>query len=90
MKKFLAIALLTFFLGGLSAPLLAKDNSSIFSIVLADKDPTKKDKADKKASDGTTEKKASDCNSKKKASDCATEKKASDCKSEKKASDCSK
>lgn len=87
MKKLFAVIALVAFLGGMSAPVIANDNSALLSIELADKDPKKKE-----AKKSATEKSASDCaTTEKKASDCATtEKKASDCATEKKSSDCEK
>jgi hypothetical protein len=90
MKKTLAVIALVAFLGGMSAPIFANANSTLFSIEMADKDPKKAKKAEteKKSSDCATEKKSSDCTTDKKAADCTTDKKAADCKTEKKASDC--
>ena len=65
MKKLVAVLALVAFLGGMSAPIFANNNSSLLSIELADKDPKKKKakkaEAEKKTSDCTTEKKSSDC-----------------------------
>lgn len=76
MKKTLAILSLVVFLGGMSAPIFANNNSSVVKTELADKDPKKKKtkKAAKKAEEAKkaeAEKKASDCSSKAKTSDCA-------------------
>lgn len=49
MKKLLAIVALVAFLGGMSAPVLAKDNTSVLKIELADKDPKKAKKTEKKS-----------------------------------------
>jgi hypothetical protein len=59
MKKILAVLALVVFLGGMSAPAFAIDNSNSILIELADKDPKKEKKAEKKA-EKTTEAK-SDC-----------------------------
>lgn len=67
MKKLIAVIAVVAFLGGMSAPIIANDNSSLTMIELADKDPKK---ADKKAADCATKESAE-----KKSSDCTTEKK---------------
>jgi len=68
MKKLLAILTLALFIGGISAPVFASDNSSATAIELTDKDPKKdkKSKSDKKSD----AKKSSECSSEKK-SDCS-------------------
>ena len=72
MKKLVAVIAIVAFLGGMSAPIIANDNSSMTVIELTDKDGKKADKkADKKSSDCATEKKASDCTTAKK-SPCAS------------------
>ena len=79
MKKVVALVAIVAFMGGLSAPAFANENASVIAIELADKDPKKAEKKDKKSSDCSATEKAA-----KKSSDCsATEKTA------KKSSDCS-
>lgn len=56
MKKILAILVIAIFLGGITAPVFASNNSSLSTISLADKDPKKSKKSKK------SEKKSSDCN----------------------------
>ena len=68
MKKTLAIIALVAFLGGVSAPAIANSNNLTQAIELADKDPKKAKKAEKKSSE-CAEKKSSDC-AEKKSSDC--------------------
>ena len=71
MKKLVVVIAIVAFLGGMSAPIIANDNSSMTVIELAEKDPQK---AEKKS-----EKKAADCVTKeaaeKKSSECTTAKK---------------
>ncbi len=62
MKKFLAVLALVAFLGGMGAPAIAQENTSLLTITLADKDPKK---ADKKA-----EKKSGECADAKKEKSC--------------------
>ncbi len=59
MKKVLAILVIAIFLGGITAPVFASNNSSLSTISLADQDP-KKEKKTKKTK--KSEKKSSDCN----------------------------
>ena len=61
MKKILAVIAIVAFLGGMSAPVVANDNSAVNSIELADKDPKKAKKAKKaEKAEKSTEAK-SDC-----------------------------
>jgi len=69
MKKFLAVIALVAFLGGMSAPVIANDNASIFTIEHTDKDPKKDKKAEKKSAEGGEKKAKSSCGDAKKA-DC--------------------
>ncbi len=69
MKKLVAVIAIVAFLGGMSAPIIANENSSASMVELMDKDPKKAEKkTDKKekAGDCTTEKKSSDCTTAKK------------------------
>lgn len=92
MKKVLAILVLAMFVGGITAPVFASDNTELITISKVDKEPKKTKKADKKSSDCSSTK-TSDCSDKKsndaavKVSDCDT--KTSDCDTKAK-KDCSK
>lgn len=57
MKKVLAILVIAFFLGGITAPVFASSNSALISTSIVDKDPKKAKKSEKKSA----EKKSSDC-----------------------------
>ena len=61
MKKVLAILVIAFFLGGITAPVFASSNSALISTSIVDKDPKKAKKAEKKSAKATSEKKSSDC-----------------------------
>lgn len=82
MKKFLAVIALVAFLGGMSAPAIANDNSAMFMIELADKDPKKAKKAETKSAECSDVKKA-ECSDAKKA-ECSDAKKAEKADCEKK------
>ena len=69
MKKLLAVIALVAFLGGMSAPVIANDNASIFTIEHTDKDPKKTKKSDAKSSECSEKKAKSSCGDEKKA-DC--------------------
>ncbi len=56
MKKVLAILVIALFLGGITAPAFASNNSAFITISTVDKDPKKAKKSEKKS-----EKKSSDC-----------------------------
>lgn len=60
MKKVLAILVIAMFLGGITAPVFASDNSALSTISLADDDPKKVKKTKKSVK--KSEKKSSDCN----------------------------
>ena len=70
MKKFLAVIAIVAFLGGMSAPAIANDNTSILTIEHMDKDPKKAKKAEKKSADCSDTKAKSSCGDEKKAADC--------------------
>ncbi len=79
MKKVLAILALALFIGGISVPSIAVNNSAQTVIALNEEDPKKKETEKKETEKKETEKKAE------------TTKKSSDCtKTEKSESDCSK
>jgi len=63
MKKVLAILVIAMFLGGITAPAFASNNSTLVTISNVDDDPKKAKKSTKKA-DKKSEKKASDCDAK--------------------------
>lgn len=67
MKKFLAVIALVAFLGGMSAPAIANNNASIFTIEHTDKDPKKAKKAEKKSAECSEKKAESSCSDAKKA-----------------------
>ena len=68
MKKTLAILALALFIGGISVPAIAANNSDLTVISLNEEDPKKKEKSEKKAE---TSKKSSDCTKTEKSSDCS-------------------
>ena len=68
MKKTLAILALALFIGGISVPAIAVNNSDLTVISLNEEDPKKKVKSEKKAE---TSKKSSDCTKTEKSSDCS-------------------
>ncbi len=59
MKKVLAILVIAMFVGGITAPAFASDNSTLITMSTVDDDPKKAKKAAKKAT--KSEKKSSDC-----------------------------
>ena len=67
MKKLIAILVIAMFLGGITAPVFASNNSVLSNISLSDQDP-KKEKKTKKTKK-KAEKKSADCNTKTK-KDC--------------------
>jgi hypothetical protein len=74
MKKVLAIFALALFIGGISAPAIAANNSALSVISLQDDDPkkkTKSEKADKKAETKKEATKSGDCSGEK-SSDCSS------------------
>jgi hypothetical protein len=70
MKKVLAILVIAMFLGGITAPAFASNNSTLITMSNVDDDPKKAKKSAKKAakSDAKTEAKSEGCGEK--ASDC--------------------
>ena len=74
MKKTLAILALALFIGGISAPVIAKNSNSLTLISLQEDDPKKKaegEKSEKKAENSKEATKSGDC-SKEKKSDCSS------------------
>ena len=67
MKKTLAIIALALFIGGVSVPAFASDNTALTVITHQDDDPKKKATKSKEAT------KSGDCTHEKKASDCSSE-----------------
>jgi len=75
MKKVFVILALALFIGGISAPVIAANNTTLTSISLQEEDPKKKEKKEKKAEKSETSKEAtkskSSCEGEKK--DCSKE-----------------
>ncbi len=71
MKKIIAILVVSFFLGGITAPVFAANNAELLTISLQDDDPKKTKKSEKKSADCDVpaEKKSADCDAKA-AKDC--------------------
>jgi hypothetical protein len=66
MKKLIAAFAIAFFIGGISAPVLAVGQGSMVQIVLNDEEPKKKadkkeDKATKEATESSTKTEKKDC-----------------------------